>query len=415
MIFGLYSPRYLLKGKLHHILSDYYDEFRKVYDKRYREKYGPLRKVVENTVQKILHCANPNDGFAHLRYRGCGREYIVPFSCKERVCPSCGQKRLLIWCEWLFEKVLFRLRHRHWCFTIPVVLRPIFRKNRKLLGDLCSLAADTLTYYMRQLSGQPEASPGIVATIQTAGERLNWNPHIHLIATVGVLAPDYRYYLVPKIPYDVMRLTWRDRVLGMLFSQGFISEKYVAKLKKRYPKGFMLNGKIRDDWDSNKVISRLAEYIIRAPIGENRILDYNKEKGEVTIQHRKRDASGSKTKKMDKETINVLDFIARLCQHSPDACQQTVRYYGIYSNKNRGMRKTQKVPEFMLVEDDEPSYGRTWRQLIWKIYEVDPMKCPECGGELALVNIVTDKKEITVILSRMESQREQLERTHAPP
>ena len=83
--------------------------------------------------------------------------------------------------------------------------------------------------------------------------------------------------------------------------------------------------------------------------------------------------------------------------------------------KNRGMRKTQKVPEFMLVEDDEPSYGRTWRQLIWKIYEVDPMKCPECGGEMALVNIVTDKKEISVILSRLESQREQSERTHPPP
>ena len=148
---------------------------------------------------------------------------------------------------------------------------------------------------MRELSGHAEASPGIVATIQTAGDRLNWNPHIHLIATVGALAPDYRYYLVPKIPYDVMRIAWRDRVLGMLLSQGFISQSYAAKLKKRYPKGFMLNGKIRDDWDSNKVISRLAEYIIRAPIGENRILDYNKEKGEVTIQPSKCDTSGKKT------------------------------------------------------------------------------------------------------------------------
>lgn len=115
---------------------------------------------------------------------------------------------------------------------------------------------------MRQLSGHPEASPGIVATIQTAGDRLNFNPHIHLIATVGVLAPDYRYYLVPKIPYDVMRLAWQDRVLEMLLSYGFISQNYAAKLRKRYPKGFMLNGKIRDDWDSNKVISHLAEYIV---------------------------------------------------------------------------------------------------------------------------------------------------------
>ena len=39
----------------------------------------------------------------------------------------------------------------------------------------------------------------------------------------------------------------------------------------------------------------------------------------------------------------------------------------------------------MLVEDDEPSYGKSWRHLIWKIYEVDPLRCPECGGELELI------------------------------
>ncbi len=116
---------------------------------------------------------------------------------------------------------------------------------------------------MRELSGHPEASPGIVATIQTSGERLNWNPHIHLIATVGVLAPDWHYYLVPKIPYDVMRLAWQDRVLKMLLSYELISGEYATKLRKRYPKGFMLHGRIRDGWGSNKVISHLAEYIIR--------------------------------------------------------------------------------------------------------------------------------------------------------
>ena len=239
---------------------------------------------------------------------------------------------------------------------------------------------------MRELSGHPEASPGIVATIQTAGDRLNWNPHIHLIATVGVLAPDYRYYLVSKIPYDVMRIAWRDRVLRMLLSEGFISEKYASKLRKRYPKGFMLNGKIRDTWDSNKVISHLAEYVMRAPVAESRIVDYNKEKAKVRIEYRKRDASGNKTKRMDRETINVLDFIARFGQHIPDSYQQTVRYYGVYSNKGRGMRKTQQIPEFMLVEDDESSYGKSWRHMIWKIYEVDPLRCPECRGELELIN-----------------------------
>ncbi len=110
-----------------------------------------------------------------------------------------------------------------------------------------------------------------------------------------------------------------------------------------------------------------------------------------------------------------LDLIARLVQHIPERGQQTVRYYGVYSNRVRGMQREDDIPEFMLVKGEESSYGRTWRQLVWKIYEVDPLKCPHCGEELALVNIVTDKKEISLILSRLESQRGQLEKTHVPP
>ncbi len=62
-------------------------------------------------------------------------------------------------------------------------------------------------------------------------------------------------------PYDVMRLAWQDRVLKMLLSYDLISAEYATKIRKRYPKGFMLNGKIRDGWDRHKVIAHLAEYI----------------------------------------------------------------------------------------------------------------------------------------------------------
>ncbi len=168
--------------------------------------------------------------------------------------------------------------------------------------------------------------------------------------------------------------------MSSVYAQG---KRYQAQVpdtldlvKKRYPKGFMLNGEIRDTWDSNEVISRLAEYIMRPPISESRILDYNKQKREVTIQYRKRERSGNKTKEMDKETMSALDFIARFSQHIPDAGFQMVRYYGAYSNRVRGMRREDDIPEFMLVKGEESSYGRTWRQLVWKIYEVDPLKCP---------------------------------------
>jgi RNA polymerase subunit RPABC4/transcription elongation factor Spt4 len=63
--------------------------------------------------------AKPKDGFAYVECEDCGHRYLVPFSCKTRMCPSCGQNRLLEWSEWLFEEVLLNVEHRRWVFTIP--------------------------------------------------------------------------------------------------------------------------------------------------------------------------------------------------------------------------------------------------------------------------------------------------------
>ncbi|MFK5952761.1 MAG: transposase [Desulfobacterium sp.] len=35
----------------------------------------------------------------------------------------------------------------------------------------------------------------------------------------------------------------------------------------------------------------------------------------------------------------ALDWLAKLVTHIPSRYEQTIRYYGWYSNKSRGMRK----------------------------------------------------------------------------
>ncbi len=40
---------------------------------------------------------------------------------------------------------------------------------------------------------------------------------------------------------------------------------------------------------------------MRAPTGESRIFDYNKDNAEVTIEYRKLDTSGNKLREMDRE------------------------------------------------------------------------------------------------------------------
>ena len=45
----------------------------------------------------------------------------------------------------------------------------------------------------------------------------------------------------------------------------------------------------------------------------------------------------SKNRKFRK-TFNALDWLAKLVTHIPGRYEQTVHYYGYYSNKSRGMR-----------------------------------------------------------------------------
>ena len=41
-----------------------------------------------------------------------------------------------------------------------------------------------------------------------------------------------------------------------------------------------------------------------------------------------------------------------------------------------------------------------WSALIRKVYEVDPLKCPECGGEMKIVSFI-EKKEQAVVVEKI--------------
>jgi hypothetical protein len=72
-----------------------------------------------------------------LKCKDCGHEYLFAFSCKRRhFCPSCHQKRVVEFGEWLCMDVLKKIPHRHFVFSIPKILRRYFLYDRKLLADL---------------------------------------------------------------------------------------------------------------------------------------------------------------------------------------------------------------------------------------------------------------------------------------
>jgi hypothetical protein len=127
---------------------------------------------VRQVIYRYLDCGILHNGFARVRCKDCGHEYLLAFSCKRRhFCPSCHQKRVVEFGERLCEEVLKGVAHRHFIFSIPKILRRYFLYDRKLLSELSRCAWDALRVFFQTIVPEEDPVPGAVIAIQTFG----WN------------------------------------------------------------------------------------------------------------------------------------------------------------------------------------------------------------------------------------------------
>lgn len=187
----VYQPRNPKASPLWRCVDAHFEEFLQVYSERYQPRYGVLRDVIPEVVGKFLECGDLEKGFARVRCPECRHEFLVAFSCKARwFCPSCHQKKVLFFGEFLAGDVLAPVPHRHWILALPKMLRPYFKFHRALLKDLCRIAHQCLTEYFRSAVGLPEAVPAAVMVIDTFGEYLvDFHPHLHALVADGLFDP----------------------------------------------------------------------------------------------------------------------------------------------------------------------------------------------------------------------------------
>ncbi len=89
-----YKPRQPKNTPLFRLLDCHYEEFRDIYDTRFTKRYGYWRPVTDEVVEKYLRCGDPHYGFARIRCKDCGAEYLRAFSCKCRgFYPSCSKRK----------------------------------------------------------------------------------------------------------------------------------------------------------------------------------------------------------------------------------------------------------------------------------------------------------------------------------
>ena len=172
-----------------------------------------MRKV----IYRYLDCGIPHNGFARVRCKDCGHEYLLAFSCKRRhLCPSCHQKRVVEFGEWLCEEVIKAVPHRHFILSIPKILRRYFLFDRKLLSEMSRCGWESLKDFFQETTPEEGAVPGAAVAIQSFGDFLGFNPHLHILGTDGCFYGDGMFRVAPRFETKQLEEIFRHNVFKML-------------------------------------------------------------------------------------------------------------------------------------------------------------------------------------------------------
>ena len=399
-----YRRRHPEKTPLYRILNHYFPQFRSLYAQRYQAFYGPYRGIISATVASYLHCGILRYGFTRLKCPTCLRELLVPFSCRRRYfCPSCHAKRVAIMVQEIQEKLIAPVPHVHLVFTIPRRLRYFFRRDRSLLGKLSRVAYQSIREVLGEVRGERKAVPGAIISVHTAGNLLNFHPHLHALVTRGVFSADGAFLPVSRIPSRILARVFAHHLLAMLKGEGKIDERTIQKMQAWKHSGFNVDVSLKLNPSEPEGLLRVLHYLLRPPFALGRM----RVAGEKIIYRADKVHPGFGA---NFRIMEPVDFVAAVTGHIPDKGRHTVRRYGYYSNRSRGKRRLGGKGKLILVSpaaEEERELTRRWRKMLKRIYEVDPLICPHCGSYLAIIGFVSDAAGIRTTLRSLGLREEE--------
>ncbi len=157
-------------------------------------------------------------------------------------------------------------------------------------------------------------------------------------------------------------------------------------------------------------MSQANQYLLRAPFSLQKIT-WNPDTKTVIYRSRRNWHT-----KRNFEVFKATDFLGAAIEHIPPKGQQTIRYYGLYSNKSRGLARPtaslvqppsektpeKSQPEIPLIPAPPKTTARAmrplWRDLILSVWGADPLKCPSCQGIMKRVETIVRLGEVEFFL-----------------
>lgn len=438
------------------------------------------KPYVRQAFAKYLECGIFGHGFAHARCGDCGHDYFVAFSCKGRgVCPSCTTRRMVETAAHLCDHVFPRQPVRQWVLSVPKRLRYFMQRDGAVLAMVLRIfvrvIAQTLQTHCAGVSHSDQSALhiGAVAFIHRFGSSLNEHVHFHVCVVDGVfeevdaeaancvgvkaVAPGVFFHPASDIDADTVaqvQATLRRRILRAFVGRGLL-ESFEAKEMLGYAhSGFSVNADVCIEAQDRAGLERLLRYCARPPFSMERL----RKVGSALVyrcgkQHSEPRSDSIRGNKADELHLTPLELIDRIAALVPPPRTHRHRYFGVLA-PNSPLRAavtamaTMQAPVIAVQAKPDAHADATgnkahspaqpghagatapeplaqpkraahylWAALLARIYEVFPLVCPVCGGQMRIIAFIIHRADIRQILDHigLDAQPPHITPARGPP
>lgn len=289
--------------------------------------FAPRTRKIFDEVQK---CGTVELG-ARMFTSETGEKVLVYFSCKQKLCPSCGHSRTLDWVEEI-DRRLPETSYTAVGFSMHSSLWDIFHDNPGFLRDLPALAIGVIQDYARSKYGADIAA---VAVTHTFGGDLKFYPHVHaIVSTTGLETMNGQLVSGIGLSKDIVMQRWRHALvayLRCLHEVGALkSSRSHEELQNIFDTEFdrLWVGKIEPIDSKTDVLNYICRYARRAPFANRYIRSFNESFVILLLKDTKR-------RKRAVVKMEVGEFLKRIENHIAPHYSHAVHYFGLLGPRSK--------------------------------------------------------------------------------
>jgi len=157
--------------------------------------------------------------------------------------------------------------------------------------------------------------PGVVSVVQTFGDRANFHPHVHALASRGGWTVSGEWIPVPYVDEAAAEELFRHKVLALLHRRGLLSPQRIELLLSWRRSGFSIHNRVWVHPGNGREFEALVRYMMRPPVSLSR-LRFTPGSHEVAYAHK---GGHDEPEQTEGERIDAMEFVARVLVQIPPA------------------------------------------------------------------------------------------------